>query len=165
MTTIDRAASSRQVYFHDPSAPVATVVVPSVFVAVRWLGGRLLLVRRCDSGAWELPGGRVDVGETALEAAVRETAEESGVQVVVTGLAGLFTDPGHVVRSPGGEVRQQFALVYRARAVGGVPRGDLQETSDAAWVALADLPGLPMEPPVRIWIAHALAVEEPPPLG
>jgi 8-oxo-dGTP diphosphatase len=125
----------------------------------------LLLVRRCDSGSWELPGGRVDVGETAVEAAVRETAEEAGVQVVVTGFAGLFTDPGHVVRSPDGEVRQQFAVLFRARAVGGVPRGDLHETSEAAWVAVADLPGLSMEPPVRLWIEHALALDGPPHLG
>jgi 8-oxo-dGTP diphosphatase len=132
MTTVDRAVVTRQVYFHDPSAPAANLVVPTVFVAVRSLHGSLLLVRRCDSGAWELPGGRVDVGETALEAAIRETAEEAGVQVVVTELAGLFTDPGHVVRSTAGEVRQQFVLLFRARAVGGVPRGDQRETSAAA---------------------------------
>src|SRR3954462_8120816 len=123
MTTIDRAAVTRHVYFQDPSAPVATVVVPSVFVAVRWLGGRLLLVRRCDSGSGELPGGRVDVGETAVEAAVRETQEEAGLSVVVTGIVGLFTDPGHVVRGLNGEVRQQFAVVFRAEVMaGGVPR-------------------------------------------
>jgi ADP-ribose pyrophosphatase YjhB (NUDIX family) len=165
MTTVDRAARTRQVYFHDPSAPAAALVVPSVFVAVRWLHGSLLLVRRCDSGAWELPGGRVDVGETAVEAAARETAEEAGVQVEVTDLAGLFTDPGHVVRSATGEVRQQFALIFRARAVGGVPRGDQRETSAAAWVPVADIPGLPIEPPVRLWIAQALAVGEPPHIG
>jgi 8-oxo-dGTP diphosphatase len=165
MTTIERLPLTRTVHFHDPGAPVPTAVVPSVFVAVRWVGGRLLLVRRCDSGAWELPGGRVDVGETAVEAAVRETAEESGVRVQVTGLAGLFTDPGHVIRSPGGEVRQQFALLFRARSLGGVPRGDLHETSEAAWVALADLPGLRIEPPVREWIVEALDVGAPPYLG
>ncbi len=165
MTTIDRAALTRQVYFHDPGAPTATVVVPSVFVAARWLGGRLLLVRRCDSGTWELPGGRVDVGETAVDAAVRETAEETGVRVLVTGFAGLFSDPAHVVRSPDGEVRQQFALLFRARSLGGVPRGDLHETSEAAWVAPRDLPGLPMQPAARIWIDEALAVGDPPYLG
>ena len=52
-------------HFHDPYAPAATVVVPSVFVAVRSWDGRLLLVRRIDSGCWELPAGRVDVGESA----------------------------------------------------------------------------------------------------
>jgi len=162
MTTIDRAAPARQVHFHDPRAPAASVVVPSVFVAVRWHHGALLLVRRRDSGTWELPGGRVDVGETAEEAAVRETAEETGVRVEVTELAGLFTDPGHVVRAPGGEVRQQFAVLFRARRLSGVPRGDQHETSDAAWVLVADLPGLGMEAPMPMWVAQAIAVGEPP---
>jgi 8-oxo-dGTP diphosphatase len=165
MTTIDRVTVTRQVYFHDAGAPTPTVVVPSVFVAARWLGGRLLLVRRCDSGTWELPGGRVDIGETAVDAAVRETAEEAGVRVLVTGFAGLFSDPGHVVRSPDGEVRQQFALLFRARALGGIPHGDLHETSEAAWVALTDLPGLPMEPAARLWIEQAVSVGDPPYLG
>jgi 8-oxo-dGTP diphosphatase len=165
MTTIDRAAARRAVFFHDPSAPTATVVVPSVFVAVRWLGGRLLLVRRCDSGSWELPGGRVDVGESALAAAVRETAEESGVRVQVTEFAGLFTDPGCVIRSADGEVRQQFALLFRARVLGGVPRGDLRETSEAAWVAPAELRGLEIEPSARARIDQALSIGDPPYLG
>jgi 8-oxo-dGTP pyrophosphatase MutT (NUDIX family) len=165
MTTLHGTGLTRQVYFHDPSAPSASVVVPSVFVAARGRRGRLLLVRRCDSGCWELPGGRVDVGETAEAAAVRETAEEAGVRVLVTGLAGVFTDPGLVVRSVTGEVRQQFVLVFRARPVGGVPHGDLQETSEAAWVAVADVPGLPMEPCTRHWIDQALAPDESTYLG
>jgi len=62
--------------------------------------GRLLLVRRCDTGDWELPGGHVDPGESAAGAAVRETAEESGITVEITGLAGIYTDPGHVIADP-----------------------------------------------------------------
>ena len=156
MTTTERAAGRRQVFFHDPSAPVASVVAPSVFAVVRRGDGRLLLVRRLDSGVWELPGGQVDVGETASGTAVRETAEEAGVDVVVTGIAGLFTDPGHVVRGVGGQVRQQFVLLLRARPVGGAPRGDQQETSAAAWVAIGDLRGLDMEPAVCAWLDQVL---------
>lgn len=162
MTTIDRAVPARQVYFHDPEAPPATVVVPAVFVAVRWHRGTLLLVRRCDSGSWELPGGRIEVGETAVEAAVRRTAREAGVRVQITGLGGLLTDPGLVERSPSGEVRQPFAVLLRARWLGGVPAGDHAGTSDAAWVAPADLPGLAMEPSARAAIAQALTIGEPP---
>lgn len=166
MTSIvDRPALTRQVHFHDPDAPVASVVVPSVFVAVRGWGGRLLLVRRMDSGCWELPGGRVDVGESAEEAAVRETAEEAGVTVVLTGLVGLFTDPAHVVRAVDGEVRQQFAVLFRGRWLGGQPHGDGHETSDAAWVAIADLRSLPVEPAVRVWIDEVLASDPCPHLG
>ena len=72
--------------------------------------------------------------------------------MLVTEIAGLFTEPGHVIRSPGGEVRQPFSVLFRARAVGGVPHGDRHETSDAAWIPLADLPALPVAPPVRIMI-------------
>lgn len=162
MTATGEAIGTRRVYFHDDAAPPAAVVTPSAFVAVRRTDGRLLLVRRCDSGAWELPGGRVDVGETAVRAAIRETAEEAGVQVRVTGLIGVFTDPGHVIRSRSGEVRQQFALVFRADAIEGVPHGDGRETSEAAWVTVADLPHLHIEPATRLWIAAALAPEGSP---
>ena len=164
-TTVDPTARTRQVHFHDPEAPMATAVVPSAFVAVRGWGGRLLLVRRIDSGYWELPGGRVDVGESAEQAAVREVAEEAGVRVLITGLVGLFTDPGLVVQATDGEVRQQFAVVFRARFVGGEPHGDGHETSDAAWVAVRDLPALPVEPAVRIWITEALSYDADPHLA
>jgi 8-oxo-dGTP pyrophosphatase MutT (NUDIX family) len=63
-------------------------VAPSAFAAVRDLTGRLLLVRRWDTGDWELPGRHVDPGESASDAAVRETAEESGMTVEITGLSG-----------------------------------------------------------------------------
>jgi len=153
----DREPAVRRVYYHDPAAPPATVVVPAVVVAVPGPDGTLLLVRRCDSGGWELPGGRVDVGESAAAAAVRETAEESGVLVTVTGLIGVHSDPGYVVRSPAGEVRQPFVLLLRGREVGGTVRADLHETSDARWFAPAGIAGLPVEPAARVLIEHALA--------
>jgi ADP-ribose pyrophosphatase YjhB (NUDIX family) len=165
MTTIERVLVPSGVRSSRPAAPPSAVVLPWVSVAVRWRGGRLLLVRRCDDGTWELPGGRVGAGETAVEAAVRSTAEGAGVQVLVTGIAGLFTDPRHVTRSPGGVARRQFAVLLHARAVGGAPRGDLRETSEAAWVAVVDIAGLAMQPCGRFRVAHALAVGDPPLLG
>jgi 8-oxo-dGTP pyrophosphatase MutT (NUDIX family) len=77
----------RREYDHELGAPAATCVVPCAFAAVRDITGRLLLVRRCDTGDWELPGGHVERGESASDAAVRETAEESGVGGGDTGAA------------------------------------------------------------------------------
>jgi 8-oxo-dGTP diphosphatase len=83
----------RREYDHQPDAPAASCVAPAAFAAVRDVTGRVLLVRRCDTGDWELPGGHVDPGESASDAVVRETAEESGITVEVTGLVGIYTDP------------------------------------------------------------------------
>jgi 8-oxo-dGTP pyrophosphatase MutT (NUDIX family) len=159
---VDRAADVRGVHFHDPAAPTASVVAPSAFVAARDPGGRLLLVRRCDDGTWEMPGGRVEVGEHAITAAVRETAEEAGVDVRVTGLVGLYTDPRHVVRSVLGEVRQQFVVVFRADAVSGEPRPDHEETGEAAWFTPGDVARLRLGQPMRMWVRDALAEDERP---
>src|SRR3974390_753464 len=84
-------------YAHQPGAPAATCVAPSAFAAVRDIAGRILLVRPCARGEWVLPGGQVGPGGSASDAAIRETAEESGMTVEITGLAGLYTDPGHVI--------------------------------------------------------------------
>jgi 8-oxo-dGTP diphosphatase len=159
------AAAARQVHFHDPDAPPAVVVVPSVFVAARDELGRLLLVRRRDSDLWELPGGRVDVGENAVDAAIRETIEESGVRVRVVGIVGLFTDPAHVVRAISGEVRQQFVVCFRARPIRGGPHPDRVETVGAAWFDPTQILALRVEPAAQRWIQHALSDALEPHLG
>jgi 8-oxo-dGTP diphosphatase len=166
MTSTDVAAGParpdpravRRVHFRDPDAPVAAVVTPSVFVAVREEQGRLLLVRRCDSGSWELPGGRVDVGESAVEAAVREAVEEAGLRVRITGLVGLFTDPAYIVEAASGdEIRQQFVICFHGWAEWGRPHPDGHETCDAAWFDPEDVGSLPLELGARRWIEHALS--------
>jgi len=104
----------------------------------------------------------MEIGETAAEAAVRQTAEDAAVHVLVTGIVGLFSDPAVVVLGPEHEVQQQFAVLFRARALGGVPHGDMWRTSEAAWVAQRALPHLDINPPIRAWIADALANESVP---
>jgi hypothetical protein len=66
---------ARPAYYHETEAPPANAITPTAFAAVRDDQGRLLLVRRSDSGNWELPGGRVELGETAMnEPLLRELA-------------------------------------------------------------------------------------------
>lgn len=136
---------------------------PSVFAVVRSDAGRILLVRRVDDGMWELPGGRVEVGESAVEAVVREVAEEAGVTVKVVGVAGVYSDPGHVIlNAETGEVRQQFVVCMHAMPIGGDPRPDGVETSDAAWTDVAALGELPMHPVMRRRIEHAVGEPDSP---
>jgi 8-oxo-dGTP pyrophosphatase MutT (NUDIX family) len=84
------ASSGRREYYHDSESPLANSMSPTAFVVARNRYGHVLLVRRADSGNWELPGGRVELGESAQIAAVREVKEESGVTVEVTRLAGVY---------------------------------------------------------------------------
>lgn len=148
---------TRVEYFHDPDAPAADSVVPVVAALVRDGEGRLLLVQRKDTGNWELPGGRVDPGESAEHALVREVAEESGVTVRATGVSGVYCDPAHVLAYPAlGVVRQQFAVYLHAELLGGTPRPDGRETAAAGWFTADQRSELPMTPLVRTRIDQGL---------
>jgi 8-oxo-dGTP pyrophosphatase MutT (NUDIX family) len=153
-------------YYHDRTAPRVNSVAPTAFAVVRDDRGRLLLVRRVDTKDWELPGGRVEAGESAAAAAERETAEESGVTVMVTRLSGLYSDPGHVMVYPAtSEARQEFAVCLHALPLGGTPRADLCETSDVAWVEPERLDAMQIHPSVRLRIHNALTHPEQTHLG
>ena len=103
--------------------------------AVRNSAGELLLVRRIDDGNWELPGGRIEVGESVSDAVVREVAEESGITIALIGFAGVYSDPSHVLVDPSGSIHQQLALCFHAvpavADAGDQPRPDGIETNAA----------------------------------
>jgi ADP-ribose pyrophosphatase len=105
---------SRTDYYHDPSAPPANSLVPSTTAAVRDDAGRLLLIHKIDNDFWALPGGGMEIGESIADAAVREVAEETGLTVELTGMVGIYTDPGHVMAYDDGEVRQEFSVCFHA---------------------------------------------------
>ena len=99
-------------YYQDAGTPHAHDLLPAAFAVVRNAAGQVLLVRRIDDGNWELPGGRVEVGETARQAVVREVAEESGISIELTALSGVYSDPTHVLVDPDGSIHQQLALCF-----------------------------------------------------
>jgi mutator protein MutT len=139
-------------YWRDPQAPPVQGLLPVAYAVVRDELGRVLLVRRADNGNWELPGGRIDVGESASQAAVREVAEEAGVSIEITGLAGVYSIPDHIVVYLAEGARQQLAVCFHARPRRPEDRDvrpDHEETSEAGWWELADLDGLPVHPAVR----------------
>jgi 8-oxo-dGTP pyrophosphatase MutT (NUDIX family) len=124
-----------------------------------------LLIRRSDNQNWAVPGGAIDLGESMVQAAVRETKEETGVDCSVTGLVGIYTDPKHLILyTSNGEVRQEFSILLAARATGGAPtRSD--ESSEVRWVAREALGGHAMDRPVRLRIGHFLDGRAGPYLG
>jgi ADP-ribose pyrophosphatase YjhB (NUDIX family) len=151
-------------YFNDPEAPQANSIVPSVTAVVRNDAGELLLIHKTDNDLWALPGGGVDLGESAPDAAVRETKEETGMDVEVTGLVGLYTDPQHVMAYDDGEVRQQFSICFAARIIGGELRTS-SESKEVAFVAPGKLDELNIHPSMRRRIDRGLSNRVEPYIG
>lgn len=127
--------------------------------------GRLLLLRRTDNDLWTIPTGGVKHGETVAQAGVRECREETGLDVEVTGLVGVFSTPDHVIVYWHGnrvdEVRQPINVCLRARVVGGEVRPDPAEAREVRWVPPEDLDDYRIHPAIRLRIAHGLTSAEP----
>ena len=87
--------------------------------------GSVLLVKTERRG-WECPGGQVELGEDLIAALIRETHEESGCEVEVERLAGIYTNPVAPEK-----VMFQFAGTH----VSGTPRGS-EETTEAGWFTI-----------------------------
>jgi mutator protein MutT len=95
--------------------------------------GKILLARRAadqvEAGRWNLPGGFVDRGETVEAAAAREVFEETGLEVEIGLLIGVFSYPGDPV----------VVVVHEARPMSGrLAPGD--ESDDAAWFGRNEIP-------------------------
>ncbi|MFE8012677.1 NUDIX hydrolase [Streptomyces antibioticus] len=151
-------------YINDPNAPKANSIVPSVTAVARNEAGDVLLIHKTDNDLWALPGGGVDVGESVADAAVRETKEETGFDVEVTGLVGLYTNPGHVMAYDDGEVRQQFSICFTARITGGELRTS-SESKEVAFVDPSRLDDLTIHPSMRMRIEHGLSDRSKPYIG
>jgi ADP-ribose pyrophosphatase YjhB (NUDIX family) len=145
----------RRDYYDDPDAPKPNSIVPAVTAVVVDPQGRVLLIHRVDNDRWALPGGQVEVGERVAETVVREVQEETGIEVEVLGLIGVYSDPKHVIAYDDGEIRQQFALSFRARPVGGTLRSS-DESSEVRWIAPGDIDSLDMHPSMRMRVEHGL---------
>lgn len=120
-------------------------------------GDRILLIRRSDTGAWTPVTGIVDPGEEPAVTAVREAAEEAGVEIEVERLTSTWvTRP---VRYENGDEAQYLDLTFRCRYLGGDPRPVDGEASEVAWFPLDALP--PMSADMRERVRWALTDEGP----
>jgi mutator protein MutT len=103
-------------------------------------GDSVVLVKRAHEplkGEWSLPGGTVEVGETLVDAVVREVREETGLTVRVGSLIEVLD---RVHRADDGRVEYHFVLLdYRCTVISGalVPGSD---ALDACWAARNELP-------------------------
>ncbi|MEU0312961.1 NUDIX domain-containing protein [Nocardioides sp. NPDC006273] len=148
-------------WYDDPSAPDVNSVKPSAGAFVRDDTGNILLIRRNDNGNWSMPGGAMDPGESMTACAIRETVEETGISIEVTGMVGVWTDPRHRIEyTSDGEVRQEFTIIYSGRYVAGEPTPSAESTH-VEWVSPEIVPTLQMDRSQRIRIEWALNHSDP----
>jgi len=123
-------------YAKSPVPAVAAVIVQD---------GCLLLIKRGEApskGKWSIPGGRVEWGETLVEAVKREVREETGLEIEVGGVAGVFD------LIADSEIDESFHYViidYFASPVGGTLSSG-SDAADARWVDLAEIGSYELTP-------------------
>jgi 8-oxo-dGTP pyrophosphatase MutT (NUDIX family) len=143
-------------YYDDPTAPKANSLVPSVNVVVTNDAGDVLMIKRSDNDNWAVPGGAIDLGESMVDAAIRETREETGIDCEITGIVGIYTDPKHVLLyTSNGEVRQEFSIVLTAHLLGGEPTPS-SESTEVHWIPRDEVAGYQMDRSMRLRITDYL---------
>ncbi|HET9222969.1 MAG TPA: NUDIX domain-containing protein [Roseiflexaceae bacterium] len=111
-------------------------------------GSQVLLTRREDFEVWCLPGGAVDDGESLAAAAIREAREETGLEIELTRLVGIYSRPKGW--------HSTHLVLFAARVIGGALRPDPHEVIEAGYFGLNTLPA-PLLPGHRRQILDALS--------
>lgn len=150
----------RRDYYDDPAAPRANSLVPAASAVVVDNQGRILLHRRRDNDKWALPGGKMEIGESIGGCAIREVREETGLNVELTGIVGIYSDPKHVFSYDDGEVRQEFSICFHATITGGNITAS-EESHEVAFFAADQVDDLAMVESIRLRVNDYLSGATP----
>ena len=101
---------------------------------------RLLLQKRSDCNQWGFLGGMVEFGESVEEAAVREVKEESGFDVEITSLYGVYSK--YFAEYTNGDKAQPIVHLFKARIIGGELIDQNDETLELRFFDLNNVPHL-----------------------
>lgn len=106
--------------------------------------GRVLVIKRDDNGHWEAPGGVLELDESFEAGVRREVLEETGLEVTVERLTGVYKNMTHGI----------VALVYRCRPAGGEPRST-DEAREIRWMTTEEVNSA-MTPAFAVRVVDAL---------
>lgn len=121
---------------------------------------QVLLQKRADVGLWGIPSGHIEIGETVSEAAIREVKEETNLDIRISKLIGVYSDPHSQVFSyPNGQVVHFITTCFLAEIIGGELICNLEESIEMKFFDVHQLPKdlLKMHPR---WLDDALANRE-----
>ena len=129
--------SSRRLYPDKPMVGVGVLIRD---------GDRYLLIKRAaepDRGLWSIPGGMVEVGERASEAAAREAKEETCLDVEIVELIDVVDK---IIRDEEGRIKFHFVILdYLATPTGGTLEAS-SDAQDAKWATAEEFPSYELTP-------------------
>lgn len=117
-----------------------TLILPGVRALLVTHQNAVLMQKRSDTKNWGLPGGALEVGETAMEALRREVLEETGLIVRHAEPMALYSGIDQQFTYPNGDKVQPFAMAFIIREWSGTPRPDGEEGTDLHFFPLDALP-------------------------
>lgn len=110
---------------------------------------QILLVKRGhepNKGLWSIPGGLIKLGETAEEAAIREVKEETGLEVSIGAVAGIFNV---IIKDADSKIKYHYVIIdYFGEVVGGTLQPGTDVT-DVKWFEFNELDKIETAPTVR----------------
>lgn len=138
----EKLKTVRKDYYYSSEAPKPNSIRPAAAVAIV-KEDKLLMLKRSDNAKWTMPGGTLDFGENLIECATREVKEETGLDVNVVDVIGIYTDPNILVAYSDGEVRQEFTIVYAIDKFDGNIQLD-EESTAYKWIGFDEVMGIEM---------------------
>lgn len=119
--------------------PITPLVGTDVFVVDA--ESRVLLIKRSDNGYWVMPGGCQNLGETAAQCAVREVREESGFEVKLTRLLGIFSSQCYEYVNYPWKDNEFSHILFAGVIIGGEARTS-HESLEVGFFPFTELPPL-----------------------
>lgn len=117
-----------------------TLLLTATRIVARDPVGRILLIKRSDSGVWATPAGAMELGESISDCAVRELREETGLHATEVTAFAMHTGPQFTRRNLFGDTYQHFVVMFRADTWQGDLLRRTDESLDAGFFDPAEFP-------------------------
>jgi len=127
--------------------PITPMVGCDVFI--RNIRNELLLIQRTDNNLWALPGGYQELGETPKECAIRECMEETGLNVEILELIGVFSSLRYELKNYPLKDIEICHLFFLGKVVGGKEKTSI-ESKNIKWFSKQTMPQLSDGHDIRI---------------